>query len=281
MGDLWRRFCRNRPALVGLFILFVFLILSLLAPYITSHNPIRQSLSTVMLPPSLEHPFGTDHLGRDIATRILYGTRISLLIGLFSVSLGLLLGVPLGLLSGYYGGWVDMLIQRFADILFSFPSILLALALVAVLGIGLQNIIIAVGISVLPIFIRLVRGTVLTIRSQTYIEAAKALALPDRVILFRHILKNALAPIIVQSTLSMGITILLAAGLGFLGLGVQPPTPEWGSMLGEGRQYILSHPYMSTFPGLAIFLSVLAFNLVGDGLRDALDPHLKNTSLTR
>jgi len=186
-----------------------------------------------------------------------------------------LVGIPLGAVSGYYGGWVDMIIQRVADILLSFPSILLALSLVAVLGVGLRNVIISVGISTIPSFIRLVRGSVLSIREETYVEAARAVGVRDWNIIWRHILVNAMAPVIVQATLSLGSTILVAAGLGFLGLGVQPPTPEWGAMLGEGRQYIFSASYMATFPGLAIFLAVLGFNLLGDGLRDALDPRLR------
>lgn len=270
----WRRFRRHRPALVGLGILLAFLVLTILAPWITPYDPTAQKLTEALIPPSTAHPLGTDHLGRDILARILYGTRYSLVIAILAVFIGLVVGVPLGAISGYYGGWFDMVIQRIADTLLSFPSILLALSLVAVLGVGLQNVIISVGIGTIPSFIRLVRGTVLAIREETYVEAARCIGVPDWLIIWRHIMRNAMAPVIVQATLSMGTTLLVAAGLGFLGLGVQPPTPEWGSMLGEGRQYIFSAPYMATFPGLAIFLTVLAFNLVGDGLRDALDPRL-------
>ncbi len=270
----WRRFRRHRPALVGMFILLAFAILAIAAPIITPYDPTAQKLTQALIRPCAAHPLGTDHLGRDILARILYGTRLSMLIGIFAVSIGLIVGVPLGAISGYYGGWMDMVVQRIADTLFSFPSILLALSLVAVLGVGLQNVIISVGVGTIPSFIRLVRSTVLTLREETYVEAARCIGVSDWGIIWRHIMRNAMAPIIVQATLSMGTTILVAAGLGFLGLGVQPPTPEWGSMLGEGRQYIFSAPYMSTFPGLAIFLAVLGFNLVGDGLRDALDPRL-------
>lgn len=271
----WRRFRRHIPAMVGLAILVAFVVLTVLAPLISPYDPIRQDLANALRPPSAEHLFGTDHLGRDVATRILYGTRITLFIGVLAVAIGLAVGIPLGVVSGYYRGRVDLVIQRVADTMFSFPAILLALALVAILGIGLRNVIIAVGISMVPVFIRLVRGSVLEIREEIYVEAARALGAGDLRILTRHVLANAWTPIIVQSSISMGITILVAAGLGFLGLGVQAPTPEWGSMLGEGRQYIFSHGHMTTFPGLAIFLAVLAFNLMGDGMRDALDPRLR------
>ena len=271
----WKAFRRNRPAMAGLIILAILILMAVAAPLVTAHDPVAQELGQALERPSVSHPFGTDHLGRDILARILYGARISLFIGVMAVALGLIVGVPLGLISGYFGGWVDIIVQRIADVMLAFPAILLALSLVAVLGLGLQNVIIAVGISVVPIFIRLVRGSVLSIREQTYVEAARALGGTDVRIIRSHVLPNSLAPLIVQATLSVGITILIAAGLGFLGLGVQPPTPEWGSMLGEGRQYIFNASYMATFPGLAIAISVLAFNLVGDGLRDALDPHMR------
>jgi ABC-type dipeptide/oligopeptide/nickel transport system permease subunit len=274
-GTPWRRFRRHVPGMLGLGILVVFILLAILAPLLTSHDPVRQDLAAALQTPSTEHWLGTDHLGRDVFTRILYGTRVTLFVGLAAVGVGLLVGVPLGLVSGYYGRWVDMGIQRIADLMFAFPAVLLALGLVAVLGIGLRNVIIAVGVSVVPIFIRLVRGQVLSVREEVYVEAAHALGGGDLRILFRHVLTNSWAPVIVQSTVSIGITILVAAGLGFLGLGVQAPTPEWGTMLGEGRNYIYSHPHMTTFPGVAIFLAVLAFNLIGDGLRDAFDPRLR------
>lgn len=271
----WKAFRRNRPAMAGLIILVALVLMAVAAPLLTAYDPVAQDLEQALERPSVAHPFGTDHLGRDIMSRILYGARISLFIGVMGVGLGLIVGVPLGLVSGYFGGWVDIIVQRIADVMLAFPAILLALSLVAVLGVGLQNVIIAVGISVVPIFMRLARGSVLSIREQTYVEAARALGGTDVRIIRSHVLPNSLAPLIVQATLSVGITILIAAGLGFLGLGVQPPTPEWGSMLGEGRQYIFNASYMATFPGLAIAISVLAFNLVGDGLRDALDPHMR------
>ncbi|MFQ5830149.1 MAG: ABC transporter permease [Candidatus Methylomirabilia bacterium] len=271
----WQRFRRHRVAMVGLGLLVLLLALALAAPLLTSYDPERQNLSEVLKPLSAAHPLGTDHLGRDMFARILYGGRLSLLIGFLAVGLGLAVGVPLGAISGFQGGRTDLIIQRFADILLSFPGILLALSLVAILGVGLRNVIIAVGIGAVPSFIRLVRGSVLSIREQVYVEAAHALGQRRRVIIFRHVLPNAMAPVIVQATLSLGFAILVAAGLGFLGLGVQPPTAEWGTMLGEGRQYIFRAPALTTFPGLAIFLAVLGFNLFGDGLRDALDPRMR------
>jgi len=271
----WKILARHRAAVGGMAVLAVLAILAIAAPLVTPYDPIHQKLSDALLSPSLSHPFGTDYLGRDILTRIIYGGRYSLAVGFMAVAFGVAIGVPLGAVSGYYGGWVDLVVQRFVDLLLSFPGILLALSLVAILGIGLENVVIAVGISSTPSFVRLTRASTLSIRQLTYIEAARALGARSGVIIFRHVLPNALAPVIVQATLSLGSAILLAAGLGFLGLGIQPPTPEWGSMLGEGRNYIFSNPNMATFPGIAIFVAVLSFNLMGDGLRDALDPRLR------
>ncbi len=274
----WLRFRRHRGAMAGLALLLALLVLSLAAPLLTASDPLRQQLSQALRPASAAHPLGTDHLGRDMAARLLYGGRLSLLIGFLAVGVGVAVGVPLGAISGFYGGRADLVIQRLADILLSFPDFLLALSLVAILGVGLQNVIVAVGISAVPRFIRLVRGSVLSIREQVYVEAAHALGRRRPGILFRHVLPNALAPVIVQATLSLGFAILVAAGLGFLGLGVQPPTAEWGTMLGEGRQYIFRSPALTTYPGLAIFLAVLGFNLFGDGLRDALDPRMRGVA---
>ena len=274
--SLWRLFARRRTALIGAAILLILLFLSLAAPLLSAHDPEKMVLSQVLRPPSREFPLGTDYLGRDMWTRLLYGGRLSLMIGLLAVAVGLVIGLPLGAVSGYFSGRTDLVIQRIADVLLAFPGFLLSLSLVAVLGVGLQNVIIAVGIAALPSFIRLVRGSVLSIRELPYVEAARAIGVPDRAILFRHILPNAMSPVIVQATLNLGTAILLAAGLGFLGLGVRPPTPEWGTMLGEGRSYIFSAWHVATFPGIAIFLAVLGFNLLGDGLRDALDPRLRH-----
>jgi ABC-type dipeptide/oligopeptide/nickel transport system permease subunit len=274
LRESWQRFRRHRTAMAGLILLVALLVLALAAPLLTSYNPERQSLSQALRPISWAHPLGTDHLGRDILARLLYGGRLSLTIGFLAVGLGVAIGVPLGAGSGFQGGLTDLVIQRLADILLSFPGFLLALSLVAILGVGLQNVIISVGISAVPSFIRLVRGSVLSIREQVYVQAADAIGQRRALIIFRHVLPNAMAPVIVQATLSLGFAILVAAGLGFLGLGVQPPTPEWGTMLGEGRQYIFRAPGLTTYPGLVIFLAVLGFNLFGDGLRDALDPRM-------
>ena len=260
--------------MTGFLVLGTMLGLVLTASVWTRHDPTRQQLSQVLQPMSAQHLLGTDHLGRDMGARLLYGGRLSLLIGGVAVGIGLVIGVPLGAISGFQGGLTDLLIQRLADVLLSFPGFLLALSLVSMLGVGLQNVIIAVGISAIPSFIRLVRGSVLSLREQVFVEAARALGQRPGIILWRHVLPNAMAPIIVQATLNLGSSILVAAGLGFLGLGVQSPTAEWGTMLGEGRQYIFRAPLLTMFPGLAIFLAVLAFNLLGDGLRDALDPRL-------
>jgi peptide/nickel transport system permease protein len=271
----WRRFRHHPPALIGLGIILTFVVLAALAPVISPYDPNAQDLADSIQGPSGEHWLGTDQLGRDIATRLMYGARISLLIGVLAVGIGLVVGVPLGMIAGYYGGWADLAISRFADMMFAFTSILLALTLVAVLGVSLQNVIIAVGISVIPVIIRLVRSSVLSLREEPYVEAARALGASNLRIITRHVFRNSLTPVLVHGTLSIGVSILLAAGLGFLGLGVQSPTAEWGTMLGEGRQFIFSAPHLTTFPGIAIFLAILAFNLLGDGLRDALDPRMR------
>ncbi|MQA82916.1 MAG: ABC transporter permease subunit [Streptosporangiales bacterium] len=270
-----RALTRNRAALAGVAILVVFAVLAVTAPLLTPYDPTRQVLASAFQGPSWSHPLGTDGLGRDILARIMYGGRYTLMIGVLSVSIATGVGVPLGLASGYLGGWVDLVIQRIADIMLAFNPFLLALALVAVLGVGLRSVIIAAGLGVMPQFIRLARGLALSLREEVYVEAAEAFGASRLMILRRHLLRNALTPIIVYATLNIGLTILVAAGLGFLGLGVQPPVPEWGTMLGEGREYIFHAAYTSTFPGLAIFLVVLGFNLAGDGLRDALDPNLR------
>ncbi|MHB1319571.1 MAG: ABC transporter permease [Anaerolineae bacterium] len=274
-SETWYGLRRHRAALVGLSVLAIFAILSIAAPWISPYDPERQVLRDALLDPSLSHPLGTDYLGRDLLSRIMYGARYSLSIGFLAVAIGISVGVPLGSISGYYGGKIDLVVQRFVDILLSFPGFLLALSLVAILGVGITNVVLSVGISTTPSFVRLTRASTLGIRNLTYIESARSVGARDGRIIARHVVPNALAPVIVQATLSLGSAILVAAGLGFLGLGVQPPTPEWGTMLGEGRNYIFSNPNMATFPGLAIFMVVLAFNLVGDGLRDALDPRLR------
>jgi len=276
-GETLKRLRRNPSAVAGVVILLVLVLAAAFAPLLTPYDPTRQSLSDVLQHPSRAHLLGTDQLGRDVLARILFGGRLTLFIGAFAVAVGIVLGVPLGIVSGFYRGATDMIIQRVMDLMLAFTSFLLALTLVSLLGVGLTNVIVAVGISTIPRFARLVRASVLTIREISYVEASRALGAVDRRVLWRHVLPNALAPVIVQATLSMGGTILAAAGLGFLGLGVQPPTPEWGAMLGQGRNYIFSNPSVSTFPGIAIFLAVMGFNLLGDGLRDALDPQLRGS----
>jgi ABC-type dipeptide/oligopeptide/nickel transport system permease subunit len=266
------RFCQNRGALAGLLVLCMFAVVALAAPLATTYDPEQTQVDQKLLDPSAAHLLGTDHLGRDILARLAYGARSSLLIGFAAVGVGLAIGVPLGTVSGFYGGWLDLVIQRVIDVFLSFPGFLLALALVAVLGVGITNVIIAVGLGVVPAFVRLTRATALSIRSRSYVDAARAAGAGGLSIILRHVLPNAMPPVVIQATLGLGATLLTAAGLGFLGLGVQQPTPEWGSMLGEGRSYIFSNPNLATFPGIAIFVTVLCFNLAGDGLRDALDP---------
>lgn len=272
LRQVWRHLRRNRLAMVGLAVLVLFLLCAIFAPFITPYDPIKTDFGNALQDPSSENLLGTDWLGRDSFSRILYGSRISLAIGLISVTIGMLIGVPIGALSGYYGGRFDILIQRVIDILIAFPGILLAIVVVAVLGVGVENVMIAVGIASVPIYTRLVRGSVLAVKEQGYIAAAKALGIGDARIIIRHIMPNCLGPIIVQSTFQIATAILWAAGLGFLGLGAQPPDPEWGAMLSKGREYIRTSHHLTTYPGLAILFMVLGFNLLGDGLRDALDP---------
>jgi len=258
--------------MIGGGILFLLLFVALCAPVLAPHDPMEQNLYARLEPPSLEHPLGTDDFGRDILSRMIYGSRISLRIGGASITAALLVGTLLGLWAGYWGGWADTLIMRCMDLLLAFPSILLAIAIVAVAGPGIDNAIMAVSVVLIPQFARLVRSSVLTVRETAYVEAARALGAGQMRILFVGILPNCMAPIIVQTTLGLGTAILDAAGLSFLGLGAQPPLPEWGAMLAGGRELLFEAPWVMTFPGLAIFIVVLAINLFGDGLRDALDP---------
>jgi ABC-type dipeptide/oligopeptide/nickel transport system permease subunit len=271
---VWRRLIRHRSASVGLGVLAAYGLIAIVGPLVLHLDPARQDLDRVLQPPSPAHLLGTDNYGRDELLVLVYGARATLGLGVMAVVLGVGVGVPLGAVSGYFGGWTDVLVQRLAEILLAFPSIVLALALVAGLGPGLRNVVIAVGVSSVPGFIRVVRASALQLRALMFVEAARALGAPSWAILLRHVLPNALAPVIVQATVQMGVAILVAAGLGFFGLGVQPPTPEWGELLGEAYTYIFSDANLATFPGLCILLAVLAFNLTGDGLRDALDPRL-------
>jgi peptide/nickel transport system permease protein len=272
LAEIWKRLRKQRLALVGGGILVLLVAVAVLAPLLAPQDPLQQDLYGRLQPPSRAHLMGTDDFGRDILSRIIYGSRISLRIGLVAITAALLLGTTLGLWAGYWGGAVDMIIMRFMDLLLAFPSILLAIAIVAVTGPGIDNTIMAVCVVLIPQFARLVRSSVLSVREMAYVEAARAIGAGQARILFVSVLPNCMAPIIVQTTLSLGTAILDAAGLSFLGLGAQPPTPEWGAMLAGGRELLLKAPWVMTFPGLAIFTVVLALNLFGDGLRDALDP---------
>jgi ABC-type dipeptide/oligopeptide/nickel transport system permease subunit len=272
---VWHRLLTHRSAVLGLSVLGLYAVAAIFGPLIFAFNPAQNHLPEVLLGPGQGgHLLGTDNLGRDELLLLVYGSRSTLALGVMAVAFGLAVGVPLGAISGYFGGWVDIVIQRLTDTLLAFPAIVLALALVAGLGPGLRNVVIAVGVSSVPGFIRLVRADSLRLRELPFVEAARGLGVSSWVILLRHVIPNAMAPVIVQATLQMGFAILLAASLGFFGLGIQPPTPEWGQLLGEARNYIFSDRNLATLPGLAIFAAVLAFNLVGDGLRDALDPRL-------
>ena len=269
---LWHRTRQNRLSVVGLALIAGFLLLAFAAPLLAPADPMAQALYNRLSPPTLEHPFGTDDFGRDILSRVIYGARISLRVGIVAVLIALVLGTGIGLVAGYWGGWIDQVLMRVMDLLLAFPSILLAIGIVAILGPGLENAMLAVGIVAVPQYARLVRASVLTVRETDYVLAARAMGASDARILAFAILPNCLAPLIVQATLGLATAILDAAGLSFLGLGAQPPTPEWGAMLSQGRELIVRAPWVLAFPGGAIFLTVLAFNLVGDGLRDALDP---------
>jgi len=266
---------RHRGALVGLAILATLAVLAVAAPWLSARDPIRTAPRDALQPPGARFVLGSDQFGRDVASRVLHGARVSLLVGVISVSIAVGLGAPIGLVSGYYGGRLDALIMRVMDVMLAFPGILLALAIVSVLSPGLGNVMIAVGLSAVPGYARLVRATVLSAREHLYVEAARALGGRDGAILVRDILPNVVAPLIVTATLGLGGAILSAAALSFLGLGSQPPQPEWGRMLSEGRDYLREAWWISTFPGLGILLTVLAMNLVGDGLRDVLDPRLE------
>jgi ABC-type dipeptide/oligopeptide/nickel transport system permease subunit len=274
-AGLLSRLRRHRTATAGLVIVAAFVLATIVAPIVLPYNPNEANFEQVLLRPSAGHPFGTDQLGRDLLTRVVFGARVSFLIGILAVGLSAVIGVPVGLLSGYHGGTFDITAQRVVDLMLSFPGFLLALTLIAVLGVGVTNVVVSVALATAPVYVRLVRGVALSVKSQVYIEAAHAIGVPESRIIARHLLPNCLPPVIVQSTLQLGTAILTAAGLGFLGLGVKPPTPEWGTMLGEGQTYLFSSWYIATFPGVAIFLTVMAFNLLGDGLRDALDPRMK------
>ena len=275
LKEAWQSFYRNKLALIGLAIVIFFIILALIAPVIAPYSYKEQVLTDRMQAPSSKHWFGTDDFGRDIFSRVIYGARISLWVGFSSVLGSVVVGTMLGIVAGYYGRWVDAIISRIFDIMLAFPSILLAIAVVAILGPSLQNALIAIAIVNIPNFGRLVRSKVLSVKQDEYIMAARAIGMKDSRILFRHILPNSISPVIVQASLAIATAIIEAAALGFLGMGAQAPTPEWGKMLADSKNYLMQAPWTLFFPGMAIMLTVLGFNLMGDGLRDAMDPKMK------
>ena len=270
-----RQFRRSRAAVLGLVLTLTFLVTAALAPLIAPHDPLAFSLGQQLQPPSAAYPLGTDELGRDILSRLLWGARITLLITMGAVAVALVGGTALGIIAGFRGGWSDTLIMRVMDVLLAMPGFLLAIAIIAALGVGTLNVIIAVGIYSIPAFARVARGSTLSVKQQDYVLAARALGTSDGGIMLRHVLPNVAPPLLVQTTLRLATAILTASGLSFLGLGPQPPTPEWGAMLSTGRNYVTNNPQLATIPGLAILLVTVGFNLLGDGLRDALDPRLK------
>jgi ABC-type dipeptide/oligopeptide/nickel transport system permease subunit len=266
------KFLKNRSAVLGGVIVLFFIIVAVVAPLIAPFDPIKPSFTTIRKAPSAMFWFGTDELGRDMFSRMVWGARASLMAGIVSVAIAVVLGVPFGLIAGYFGGWTDAVISRATEAMLAIPFLILAIALAAFLGPSLTNAMIAIGLSAMPIFVRLTRAQVLTVKAEDYVEGARAIGLPDFWIIVRYIFPNVLPPILVQSTLTIAAAIIAEASLSFLGLGQQPPNPSWGSMLNTAKNFMDQAPWMSIFPGTAIFLIVLGFNLLGDGLRDALDP---------
>jgi peptide/nickel transport system permease protein len=258
--------------MLGLMFVIFFVLVAVFAPMIAPYDPVATSWSAVRSPPSMDYLFGTDEIGRDVLSRVIWGSRASLLAGLVSVCISMALGVPIGLLAGYVGGWVDGLISRFTDAMLAVPFLILAIALAAFLGPSLMNAMIAIGVSATPVFVRLTRAQVLAVKVEDYVEAARAVGNPPWRIALRHILPNVLPPLIVQATLAIAAAVIAEASLSFLGLGQQPPAPSWGSMLNTAKNFVDQAPWMAIWPGVSIFLLVLSFNLLGDGLRDALDP---------
>jgi peptide/nickel transport system permease protein len=271
----WRRLKQRKGAMAGLAVIVVVVLAAILAPWIAPYDPIQQSWSAVRKAPSAAHWFGTDEVGRDVLARILYGARASLLAGVMSVGIAIGIGVPVGLAAGYMGGVVDAVISRLTDAMLACPFLILAIALAAFLGPSLSNAMIAIGVTATPIFVRLTRGQVLATKSEDYVEAARAVGNPHWRIAVRHILPNVMPQLLVQATLTIATAIIAEASLSFLGLGQQPPAPSWGSMLNTAQRFLANAPWMAIFPGLAIFVTVLSFNLLGDGFRDALDPRSK------
>jgi len=267
-----RRLIRDKAALAGTAIILALIVLAVFAPWVTRHDPVKQDFGRLLTAPSWEYPLGTDQYGRDVLTRIIYGCRYALIIGLAVSAIHLVIGVVLGLLAGYYGSWVETVIMRLTDVMLSIPSVVLAVVLAGFLGGGVQNVIIAVGAIGWRAYTRLVRAEVLSAKEETFVEAARAIGCSDLRIMFRHVLPYTLGPVIAYTSLGVATAILWAAALSFLGLGAQPPTPEWGAMLADGREYMADAWWIATFPGLAIMVTVLGFNFFGDALRDTLDP---------
>jgi peptide/nickel transport system permease protein len=268
----WRRLLKRRSAVFGLVVIVLFVLAAVLAPLIAPYDPTQQSWTAVRKPPSWQHWFGTDESGRDLFSRVMFGARASLLAGVVSVSIALGFGVPIGLLAGYGGRWTDAVISRMTDAMLACPFLILAIALAAFLGPSLENAMIAIGVTATPIFVRLTRGQVMAVKVEDYVEAARAVGNPPMRIAVKHILPNILPALIVQATILIATAIIAEASLSFLGLGQQPPAPSWGSMLNTAQRFLTNAPWMAVWPGLAIFLAVLSFNILGDGLRDALDP---------
>jgi len=267
-----RRLIRRKGALVGGIVVLLFVVAAIFAPWIAPYDPTATDWAAVRKAPSAAHLFGTDEIGRDVLARVIYGARASLMAGVISVAIAMCLGVPIGLISGYVDGWVDGLLMRLTDAMLACPFLILAIAMAAFLGPSLTNAMIAIGVSATPIFVRLTRGQVQSVKVEDFVEAARAVGNPHRRIAFRHILPNVVPPLIVQATLTTAAAIIAEASLSFLGLGQQPPAPSWGSMLNVAKNFLTQAPWMAVWPGLSIFLVVLSFNLLGDGLRDALDP---------
>lgn len=274
-GEVWYSLRKNRRAILGLAFIILLILVAIFADVIAPYGMREQDLSSALEYPNSDHWLGTDDLGRDILSRIIFGTRISLTVGASAVIFALIIGGTLGILAGYYQGWLDTLIMRFVDILLSIPSILLAIAIVASLGSSIRNLVIAIGIANIPVFARVIRSGVISIKEQEFIEASKALGASDFRIIFKHIIPNIISPIIVQSSTGIATAILSVVGLGFIGLGLEASVAEWGTMLSSGRGYIRTHAYLTLYPGLIIMLTVLSFNLLGDGLRDAFDPKMR------
>ena len=274
--EFWRRLKRKKIAVAAAAVLVLLVVSAIFAPWIAPYDPNAADYTYILAPPSARHWAGTDAFGRDILSRIIFGGRISLAVGFLSVSIGGAIGITLGLISGFYGRWTDGLIMRICDVLLAFPGILLAIGVIAILGPGIDNVIYAVAVFSVPVFARLVRGSTLAIKHASYVDAARSIGVRNRLLMLRHILPGTLPSVIVYFSMRVGTSILTAAALSFIGLGAQPPSPEWGAMLADGRSFIGVASHVTLYPGLAIFVTVLAFNLLGDGLRDALDPKLKN-----